>query len=836
MARVNGLLNNFVNGEITPKMRGRTDLPTYAGATLRQENFNSSVFGELSFRLGTEFSAKGIRDRQYFQVLPFIYDSEDSYFLEFSAGTAVSSKMRVFNSDGSIVTIEDNAPILFVEKRSSTSIVYHIDASSSGNWTTGNPVHTYNMTQSGYEANLYDSTLPTAVNSSAQPGCNVEVVIRSYGSVSAEGPIDVSALGATLSSEYCIAQPFNESVLGSLQYTQKQDAMFIASKGANQIQLLQRTSAAPTFSIQNYAIYEEPAAETGSTQRFNTTDNYPRSITFYKGRLWIAGTNTDPRTLWASESGNFDRFSDSYDFEGDANNDLIDSSGLSLTLAGNNSEITHLLGTKDFLYVQTLGGGYSIQGSGENGVITPLGLPTQNQIHNIGSSVNLPLQLVDNDIVFVERSGRGVRLIDYNFNRDKYEPRNIGAQSDHLLYNSCTRMAYARGGSNKLYLAVAEANAVCVAWDSALQVNGWSRYVVGWGGNPTTNEATINNYNRDRVIDVAAVPSAEILGFGAQTRSEDSVLQVVLRNNEYYIESVSQEVFLPVRDDFYISSSTEEEVTKEHEGYLYERQIRDLNYLDCRNITVYETGFGFDLGSDPGTGIRLLTVFAGDPATPFVAGDVGRRILGKRDGDVTQRFGVGVITEYVSSTSVYVRIDEEFSLQDGASNPSYTSDAAYFEARSHTVIAPAEGLISVVVDGKYVGDYEVDETRAVEIDIPGSVYQWGYRYIGIAKSINLQDGGTVGPAETKLKNVCKVGVSFRDTGPTKIGTDIQGVEPVNFPGETVSLNRPNPLFNGERMVHFKETWDRNKNIYVLADQCAPCNVQALVPYMETSND
>ncbi len=95
---------SFAAGELTPSLWGRVDLAKYNVGLKRCENFVIHPHGGLSRRQGMRFIA---RARGACRLVPFIYNSADSYVLEFS-----DRRIRFFKAgvpvlkDGSVYEIE----------------------------------------------------------------------------------------------------------------------------------------------------------------------------------------------------------------------------------------------------------------------------------------------------------------------------------------------------------------------------------------------------------------------------------------------------------------------------------------------------------------------------------------------------------------------------------------------------------------------------------------------------------------------------------------------------------------------------------------------------------
>jgi hypothetical protein len=109
--------------------------------------------------------------------------------------------------------------------------------------------------------------------------------------------------------------------------------------------------------------------------------------------------------------------------------------------------------------------------------------------------------------------------------------------------------------------------------------------------------------------------------------------------------------------------------------------------------------------------------------------------------------------------------------------------------------------------------------------------------------MDLEGGGTSGPAQTKRKNVHAVGFRFINTLYAKFGTSYYKLRNIDMRTAPMRMDRPPELFTGDvKEAYANEStdsrdggWARNKRAIVSQDQPFPCNVQLIVPYLTVSN-
>jgi hypothetical protein len=98
MPKVTIQQTNFTAGELTPKMRGRTDVARYNNGAKRMENCWPEVWGGGVRRWGTAFEAAAKLANQRARLIPFIFSRTQAYILEFG-----HLYMRVFKPEGQVL-------------------------------------------------------------------------------------------------------------------------------------------------------------------------------------------------------------------------------------------------------------------------------------------------------------------------------------------------------------------------------------------------------------------------------------------------------------------------------------------------------------------------------------------------------------------------------------------------------------------------------------------------------------------------------------------------------------------------------------------------------------
>jgi len=159
---------------------------------------------------------------------------------------------------------------------------------------------------------------------------------------------------------------------------------------------------------------------TGWEPSWSPTRGYPRSGAFFQSRLWIGGSLSRPRTIWATRLGEF------YDFDQGL---LRDTDGIEAD-TDNEEPIINLLAHRSLQVFST--GGESAIIMPRVTAITPtnVGFIPQSEI---GSQIGLRPVVSNGIILFVQRGGNSISSTVYSDEEGAFTPTNVSLYSSHLI-------------------------------------------------------------------------------------------------------------------------------------------------------------------------------------------------------------------------------------------------------------------------------------------------------------------------------------------------------------------------------------------------------------------
>jgi hypothetical protein len=760
MSRVTQAIQNFSAGEISPRMRGRIDLPVYFNGSERLENFICETQGPARFRTGSRFVETTYQNKKAILV-PFVFNDEQSYILELT-----DLRGRIFTNEGIIL---DSLNTISAITNASPPVVTFFGAHG---LATGDEIYISGAEGMTEINNAYYTVTVLSTTAVGLDGVNS----TSWG---------VYTGGAGSNQAIHFTHPFLEAELFELRFAQREDTMYLTHRNRAP-QKLQRVSntdwTCGTF--------------TRASDPFTGAGDYPAAVTFFEQRTWYGGTDDEPQTVWASKSSLFD----------DMGTGSGATDGLKFTLDTSQSNVARWLIANDELLVMGANGGNHKLSSGDT-AISAASPPKVRPLDFLGSASIAPI-IKDKRIVYCQQDKRKIRVIDFDYETDSYEPVDLTKIADHITIGDVKQMAYQDGRPDVVWLVKDNGELVGLTYDPREKIYGWHRHNTG-------------KIEGDKYSSVAVMQ---------QIDSVDQLWCVVDRTidgeQKRYVEFFEDSPEYPSPIDYY----TGDEVVDE-ESYalaLYETQKRYF-YLDSGLSYYGDTVLGtyFDISTKSGSSVTLTS-----GTSVFSAGSVGREIWEKNGN------GRAEITAYINATTVTINIKSEFNNGTLISGPTYRfyDGEYYITASSISGLNHLEGrTIKIVTDGAVHPDRLVID-GSISLDYQSSVIHTGLSYEGLIKTNNLEAGGMNGAAHGKIKNVHKIDVRFLNTLGASFGESLYRMENILFRSTNSNTNRPPKLFSGIKEVKFSGRHEKEKHILIKQIQPLPCTVQFIGVNLTTGGE
>lgn len=881
MARSNNLIPNFTGGEISPRSSARRDLEGYYNSTEYQVNFISDLQGGARFRPGSRLQVEATGTR----LIPFVYDALDNYFIE------VGKWVRVLTSTGSPKikgpATSNTWTVQRVEKRTN-EVVFHVLGPGYANLLT---TALYSLSSVSPELDddfkafaeaWLDDTRISSIATSSINGAWREVVVESVGTVAASAvtPDNLMVLGR---HEAFLAN-YTAEEAQRLQFTQRFDEMWmtVGTKPAKKLTRLGTTGIPFTFDNAFIKRRDEPdtnitfgaitgtgvtvtasgstfvaddvgayiategeglavitgytsATEvdvdiisdlsgtffSGSTSIFpsewifsfdqlTTADNYPYCVALYENRLIYAHTDTNPSRVWGSEIGLFESFNP-------PSTPVADDDAFIFDANFEGSDINFMLPDKDLLYLGCLDLALGLDSGSPQAPIAQNSFRFR-RLHTVGTALGRPYFNYESDLYFVDRGGTGLWRVQYNFNTDKFEPEMITIASDNLVKPGIKYAAIKNGDDARIFLNLNNGASLVNTISRIYGTQAFARLETGLSNTKEVQYAITNICN---------LPSASAQDTVGGIMTDPSGRSVVFTfGPELTSASRSKDEF---RANF---AANEIEAKENYNGYAYFRS-QFAEYLDLRTFSVLVGSTNLTFSATTGTGVTVTA-----SGSQFAATDVGRRILILTNPSFSVNTGAGIalITAFSSATQVTVTIEQDLNGTTIPAGGWYVSQASGTTFNLPSFFYAGK-KVDMVIDGVLYPNISVGNDLTVESPADGYIFQVGFKYPGILKTVNMQGIGQLGTSEGLKKNLHKMRVNFFETGQgTSYGTDFYRLENLDFSQLDDPTDRPPPLFSGEKEIRFDENWEEEKHIYIRHEGGTPCTVLSLIPFFNTSMD
>lgn len=210
-------------------------------------------------------------------------------------------------------------------------------------------------------------------------------------------------------------------------------------------------------------IASSPQAWTLEGPMWTAANGYPRTGTLHEQRLWAAGSPKFPQTIWGSRTGLY------LDFQ----KGVADSDACIFTVASDEINPISYLASGRAMLVLTYGGEFSMEG-GTDRPITPSSVQIKPQT-TYGSRSVRPV-MVGKESLFVQRAGRKVRAMSYEFTNDGYSAPDIAVLAEHITESGIVDMAYQQEPDLLLWLVLADGTLLSCTLDRDQNVVGWAKH------------------------------------------------------------------------------------------------------------------------------------------------------------------------------------------------------------------------------------------------------------------------------------------------------------------------------------------------------------------------
>lgn len=526
---------------------------------------------------------------------------------------------------------------------------------------------------------------------------------------------------------------------------------------------------APAAGTNNIVVKEFPSGGKNVTDvwaigAWSDEYGYPSEVEFFSDRLVFAGTPSQPQTLWFSKAGNYRDFGRSQP--------ILDDDSIAATINARQVNAVKDLLPLDKLIIMTAGGEWQT-GTGEGDVLTPTTIAFKPQTYHGSSGV--PALVIGDVGLHVQRGGKVVRTLGYQFERDGYRGNDITVFSSHLFEGrQIVEWDYAQTPLSVVWAVRDDGTLLALTFLLEQEVIGWT---------PMEIDGSVES--------VCCIPEG----------TEDVLYAVIKRtvggSEKRYIERLSTRTVEDIREATFLDSF--------------------LTY-DGRNTgatTMTATGASWDVGDQ-------VTLTAS--ASTFASTDLQDVIVLGYGAGLNVRLR---ITGYTSATVVTAEIDTPV---PAAYRGAATTDWG-FARDSISGLDHLEGrTVGILCDGR-VQDDRVVASGAITLDEPGVLVHVGLPYVADFETLEVNlPGGESPRLNTKL--IKRLGLIVKDTRSIRAGPDFGHLDEYESRDVVTDMAAPPALQQDLVEMWVQGDWSQRGRVCVRQADPLPMTILAVIPDYE----
>ena len=594
-------LRNFTGGQVTPTLSARYDLKKFGSFMQVCENFVPNLHGDVERRPGMQYVAPALLKCI---LVPFIFNSEpeNNYALMFypytpSAVNPDIGTVAVVSEDGLVGSTpmshtytEDELYQLSFAQVADVLYIAHPKHPLAKLYRQNDET----LPEGQYEWTLEDVSINKSLPAPEKPTVtfvrdnedddaelNYELRYKIV-AVDADGVESVgSEAGVETEGKFPTDWVVGNHVELSWKPVPGADHYNIYRESAGYYGLIgiskERKNGKIVFEDQNYE------ADTSMTPKEdwnpfvevddegNETKKNPACVCFHGQRMWVAGGDTEPATMYASRTGDFENFRKSFP--------LQDDDPLEFMIASGSIDDIRWMTSFNKLVVGTAGAEYTVDSSG------PAISPSDCQIRTQsfwGSAYLAPL-LIGQSIIHCQRSGNHVRDLYYTWESDGYAGNDLSILAPQLVEGHVIKQwAYQQYPTPCIWAVRDDWKLLCLTYMKEQNVFGWS----------------VHETDGD-IVSVAVING----------RQQDVVMVVVQRGETYTVEKLSEK--FSDKDTMADAQFLDCARTFNGVSAVSGTETIDLTYVIGHDTEV-DTGTPYDDEGNPLAGDTLVVVIAGD--------------------------------------------------------------------------------------------------------------------------------------------------------------------------------------------------------------------------------
>lgn len=793
-------LTSFTSGELSTRLAGRIDLKYYAQGCDTLVNFVNLPHGGVQRRSGFRFVHLAGNQSAASLLIPFEYNTEQSYMIEFYKHTDGHGRMRVYKDQGIVVTApstpyelaipfepEDFAELRWVQNNDTIYFAHPsyaprtLTRSGHTNWTFATPTlqgqpDVWGTGNWPSRVCFFESRLCYAATP-AQPNTLWFSQTRQY----TDFRLNTREVPLTGWSTIAIVDANADGKADG-----KQNDTFVLPKGkifsSNDVDLVAVKGVTPAGSVRYFRYIGAIRLDAGSSA--DKTVTFKDSPTGDQVQSIYNSGGTLQSTYWeAWEPG--DRRTN------DQGVPLADDA-IETTLDASQPQAISWLLPKERLWAGTRTSPWTIGAASSTEGMAPDSIKASR--HGTCGSANVDPIDINASTLFVQRGQQRVREMAYDFQSDSFVTPDKNILSDHILKGLATRLVYVQDPDSVVYVAKEDGTIASMTYMPEQDVQGWAN---------TETEGSVESIasvfgSVDNRTELWAQFAREVDG-------------TTVRTIEFLEGPHEGETSV---DAFFVDSGLSYDGTNTNADYVF--SLTGSSYAAGSNGTITATGHA-----------------------PFTSGAVGS-VYGLQASnagalyDATDRRYRVEITAFTSSTACECTFLDAIpaALQSNAT-PAWAA-----LTQSVTGLDHLEGAtVQVLLDGAVHPEVVVASDGSIALTSSGAVVHAGLGYTSTLRTMKVEAGSEFGTSQTKRKVVTELNLRFLRTVGGKAGVankNGDNLRILSFRTQSDPMDAPPPLYTGDKEIRVSTGWTKDCRLVVVQDQPLPMTLLMMVPVVTTN--
>jgi hypothetical protein len=241
------------------------------------------------------------------------------------------------------------------------------------------------------------------------------------------------------------------------------------------------------------AVTSGKATKRWAFEAWNATDGYPTCVTFYKERCVYARDSS----IWFSVTADFDNFAT------EINGVISADAGFERTLSSDRNNEIKWLSPGEMLIVGTIGDEWTIQKATTTDPFGPANAEANLQ-STYGSNGVCPVQ-VSSETLFVQKSGKKIRSMQFEYNRNAFIADNISKLARHITGNGVVCVIYQQEPWSVVWCVLSNGEIGAMTYDIGEAVFGWHNHSISGAQVKQLETISASDGSRDDLYCLASI-------------------------------------------------------------------------------------------------------------------------------------------------------------------------------------------------------------------------------------------------------------------------------------------------------------------------------------------